>query len=119
MARVLGPFHSLSASGSIARLLTARATARGSVVLRYSRPGSVDPSVPSAAQLAQRAAYGAAVAAWRALTQGERDQYDADAVLLRMSGWNLFLRENIGAAPGGTAWDGGATSWDGGATSWD
>lgn len=119
MAKVKGPFLSTSASGSIAGKLTARTTPRGAVVLAYSRPGSRNPAPPSQAQLDHRATYGALVAAWRALSQGERDQYDADAAPLAISGWNLFVRQNISAPVTGTIWDSGGTIWDAGATLWD
>ncbi len=119
MAKVKGPFLSQSASGSIAKRLTARTTARGAVVLAYSRPGSRNPAVPSQAQLDHRAIYGALVADWHALTQEQRDQYNADAVPLAISGWNLFMQQNIGAPVAGTVWDGSSTTWDGGATAWD
>jgi len=50
-----------------------------------------DPATP--AQLARRAAFAAAVAAWHALSPPERAEYDARAKRMAISGFNLYLRE--------------------------
>lgn len=46
----------------------------------------------SEAQQAQRAKLAAAVAAWQSLTTEQKEVYHTNAVGLRMTGYNLFLR---------------------------
>ena len=92
MAKIKGPLHSIRASGRYASNLIFRDTPHGPVATRFHFPGSANDITPSAAQLANRDRYGLLVADWRALTQPQRDVWDADAVPLSVSGWNLFLR---------------------------
>lgn len=51
--------------------------------------------VETEGQAAQRAKLAAAVAAYQALTPAERLVYHTNAVGLRMSGYNLFLKEQM------------------------
>lgn len=99
MARVRNPLFSQSAHGKYSPSLVYRRDARGHVVTKRSAPGSVNPFVPSAAQLSNRALYGSAVESWRALSQPERDAYDVLASGLPLSGWNYYLREVILGVP--------------------
>ena len=95
MAKIKGPLHSIRASGRYASNLIFRDTPHGPVATRFHFPGSANDITPSAAQLANRDNYGALVAAWRALTQPDRDQWDVDALPFGFSGWNLYLRSNF------------------------
>ncbi len=99
MAKIRGPLLSTRASGRFGGVLSFRDTARGPVATRYHYPGSRNLVTPSQAQLDHRALYGALVASWRALTQPQRDQYNADSLLLGLSGWALYVQQNISAPP--------------------
>ena len=94
MARVRGPLLSVDAAGQVGGALCFRHHAGGVHVLPVAAPGSRTKGLkPSAAQLAQRARYRAANAAWRALSPAERTEWQARAKAGRrpQSGWNLYL----------------------------
>lgn len=58
----------------------------------------VAPTVPpSPAQLARRARFAAAVAAWHALTPAERAAYNERASKRAIAGFNLYLSETMRA----------------------
>lgn len=95
MTKIRGPLLSLIASGRFAGNVVFRNTPHGPVATRFHFPGSANTVTPSAAQLANRANYGSLVASWRALTQPQRDLWNADALPLKISGWNLYLRMNF------------------------
>ena len=97
MAKIRGPLLSTRASGRFGGVLSFRDTARGPVATRYHYPGSRRLVTPSQAQLDVRAAYGSLVAQWRALTQPQRDQWDADAPK-GQSGWSYFVQKNLPGA---------------------
>jgi hypothetical protein len=120
MSRVSGPLMSVDASGSFSPLLTFRTTKQGVVVVRRSAPGSVNASAPSSAQANNRALYAYILSEWQALTSGEKQTYNDRATPLQLSGWNLYLKEQlpITTLPG-TDWDDTGTDWDGGGTVWD
>lgn len=112
MAKVSGPLHSLEASGTVGNTLT-MLKQRGRQLAKFkSKPGGA----PTAAQLAQRARYRAAVDAWNLLDPAGKAAWQDAADAKRITAFNAFLAANIGSA--GTLWDAGATTWDGGATSW-
>lgn len=94
MTKIRGPLLSTRASGRFAGALSFRDTARGPVATRYHYPGSRNLVTPSQAQLDVRAAYGSLVAQWRALTQPQRDQWDADAPP-GQSGWSYFVQQKL------------------------
>ena len=94
MAKVRGPLLSVDAAGQVGGALCFRHHAGGVHVLPVTAPGSRTKGLkPSEAQLAQRARYRAANAAWRALSAEERAQWQARAKAGRrpQSGWNLYL----------------------------
>lgn len=95
MTKIRGPLLSLIASGRFAGNVVFRNTPHGPVATRFHFPGSANTVTPSAAQLANRANYGSLVASWRAFTQPQRDQWNADALPFAISGWNLYLRMNF------------------------
>lgn len=117
MAKIKSPLHSLAATGALARTIIYQTGPHGATAKHWKAPGYRR----SPAQDAVRLSYRAAITAWHALTSGERLAYNASAIPLSITGYNLWLREQLAAAPalGGTIWDGGATAWDGGSTIWD
>lgn len=116
MAKIQGPLMSITAAGSIGSMLTYSTTTSSPVAKRISAPAKRT----SAAQQARRVIYLDAVTAWHALTETEKAEYSAQAKPLNITGYNLFLSQNLTAAPpAGTIWDTGATTWDAGATIWD
>lgn len=50
---------------------------------------------PSPAQVQQNYFFGAAADAWRLITEEQKKEYNARAVPFRISGFNLFIKENI------------------------
>jgi len=95
MARITGPLLSLSASGKIADVLVA-STWKGIPVMRQY----VKPSNPQTeAQVAQRDAMTACVAAWRNIytATAMRTGWNRLALLLAdtMSGFNAFVRNAV------------------------
>lgn len=113
---------SLTATGTLARAIAyaRRRTAQVASPLPSSRPGYTPPP-PSAAQLAQRARYAAAIASWHAASPAERDAYAAAARARGITTYAQWLSAHMTAPPpaAGTIWDDGATTWDGGTTTWD
>ena len=105
MARVKNPLMSLEARGKFTKASAFRGDAHGSVAIRRSYPGSRNAFSPSQNQLDNRAIYGALYQQWSELSAPEKADYDARASLLRLSGWNLFLRENFTSTPEVPAWN--------------
>ena len=115
MAKVTGPLMSLAASGSIAKIINYTSTSGGKTVRGWAKP----TGTPSSIQVSRRNRYREGAAAWQVLTPAEKDSYTATADALKITGYNLFIRNWLAPwAPVGTSWDGGATTWDAGATSW-
>lgn len=85
---------SLEAHGSIGPRLTFSNRASGQQVRFQNRQVDVNTS----AQQTQRGAFLAAVAAWNELTSEQQRAYDDEAKSkgLNMTGYNLYLRQNIG-----------------------
>jgi len=101
MAKVKGPLLSQVASGTIMDKISFRTTKRGSIVTPYHYPGKRNPSAPSFIQVERRDAFSAAVATWNALSAADKEQYNAAGSAVNLTGWNLYLREqlnNIGAS---------------------
>ena len=120
MAKTKHALFSLAASGSLAGQLLF-ANQRGKQIARSMR-GLRSAAVqrrttpPSAAQMARRATYAAACAAWQALTTNQREAYRAAADAARITPFNLYLKTALRQT--GTAWDGGSSTWDNGASVW-
>lgn len=89
MAKVQGPLMSISASGSVGKILTFRACRRGSVVQLLSAP----TGAPSAAQQSERARMQDARAAYRALTAPERIEWQTLAIARALPAWPLYWQE--------------------------
>jgi hypothetical protein len=65
MARITGPLHSLTASGSLAKTINFRTRANRTIAARHSKPGGP----PSTAQLAHRQLFANLAAAWKFATE--------------------------------------------------
>lgn len=94
MAKITNPLFSMSASGSIGDAVTFTQTARGAVAKRFSKPSGL----PAAGQVAQRAAYAAAVASWNALPAQDKAAWTITGKARGVSGYNAYLSANIGGA---------------------
>jgi hypothetical protein len=117
MAKTIGPLYSATAHGTVGQLLTLLHQQGRGIAKKKSQP----TGAPSPTQVARRAVYASAVAAWRALSAPEKLAWSAIGGTRRITGYNAYLSDALAAAPApaGTAWDGGAAVWDGGAAVWD
>lgn len=91
MAKVNGPLHSQSASGSIGQAVTFRKSPHGTVALKHSFPGSRESFTPSGAQLLQRLFYGQMVEAWHNLTPEAKAVYTEAGHKVSLNGWQYFV----------------------------
>jgi len=85
MARVMGPFMSLDASGTIFGTLTASIWKGRNYIKGYTVP--TNPN--TALQQAQRALFGASVAAWQSLIAVPEDPQITSDYMIK-SVWNTF-----------------------------
>jgi hypothetical protein len=117
VSKLKGPLFSIAAAGNLGSAVNF--TSRNGLALARRAPRASRSATP--AQLARRLIYSDACAAWQLLTGGERATWSAagDAARPRLTGFNLFMRDQLGTIPPGTLWDAGATTWDAGATTWD
>jgi len=95
MPKVTGPLLSFSASGSVSPLLTFSIRKSGQQV-RYQKK---QKDVLTDDRIEARANYSAAVSAWNVLSAPEKLAYSLRAKNLTMTGYNLFMKENIVGAP--------------------
>lgn len=116
MAKVKGPLHSLTASGTVGGTLTLLRQFRTDIAKKKSRPSGQ----PSAAQLARRAFYQQAAADWMALTVPQKAAYNAAADARQITPFNAYMSARLATFTGGAgiAWDNGAAQWDGGSAVW-
>lgn len=116
MAKVTAPLHSISASGSIGGTLTMLRSMSRNIAKKKSQPGGA----PTAAQLARRAYYRQASAAWMALTPLEKAAWKPAADAAQITPYNAYMSAALAAysPAAGVAWDAGAAVWDGGAAVW-
>jgi len=116
MAKVTGPLHSLTASGSIGNTLTMLRQMRTNIAKKKSKPGGQ----PSTAQIVRRAYYRQASADWMALTPLEKAAWKPAGDAAQITPYNAYMSAALEAyIPGtGAAWDAGAAVWDGGAAIW-
>ncbi|MFA5825508.1 MAG: hypothetical protein WC825_05995 [Gallionellaceae bacterium] len=89
MAKIIHPLHSLSASGTIGRTLSFRATLGGAVATSKAK------SYPqtSAAQLINQQAMRDARAAFLTLSVADKNKWHAVAVVRRSNTWATFFAE--------------------------
>jgi hypothetical protein len=92
MAKVIGPLHSLVASGDFGKILTYRRVGSNNVVSEYSSPTD-NRSIP---QTVHRTAMRTARAQWRALTPSEKETWNQNAIgIPGTSGYNLFIKHYL------------------------
>lgn len=89
MAKVQAPFMSISASGSIAGLLTARANTYGKIITKKPHPASP----PSTAQLTERQRMRDARTGFKTLSSAERTLWQAVATARKRTRWVAFFAE--------------------------
>jgi hypothetical protein len=94
MAKILGPLHSISAAGSFGPRLTFSNRKSGQQV----RIQKAQVYTPNTAQQTAREAYAAAYAGWNALSDEEKQEYK-DRAGAGMTGYNLYMKENISTTP--------------------
>ena len=116
MAKLTGPLHSLTASGSIGHSLTLLHSAGRNIAKKKSAPGGK----PSAAQLTRRTLYQACAAGWSLLSPAQKATWTAPAKAANITPFNAYMAAALRA--GGpidvTVWDAGTTTWDAGTTTW-
>lgn len=78
-----------------------------------------NPQTP--AQMGRRGQFAIGVAAYKALTEPDKQQWRTDARPHHLNGFQYFMKIWCNTHPPltGTAWDGGSTTWDSGSTTWD
>ena len=91
MARVTGPFMSISASGTLAKVLTA-ATWKGRA---YMRQRVIPANPKSAAQSGVRSMMSFLAKQWTNLSAGEQASYEADATERQISPFNQYVSANL------------------------
>lgn len=89
MAKIRGPLHSLSASGSIGGALSFRATGTGSVCAKKPQPYAQRAQE----QLLNQARMSAARTAYGTLTTTDREHWQAYATARGGSAWSCFFAE--------------------------
>lgn len=97
MARLKSPLFSLRASKQLGKSLIYKTRGSRSFVTGYNKPGGKNPSPTSPTQLNQRMIYNLIIARWQTFTDDQRAVWNNDSRTdtLRISGWNLFLREAL------------------------
>lgn len=89
MAKIQGPLFSVSAAGTVGKVLQFRRL-RGCAVVSFP---TVPAAPPSAPQIAERARCSDAAAAWRDLGDDERYLWIALATTHNLNPWLEFFRE--------------------------
>lgn len=100
MARVKAPLFSISAQKQLGKALIYKMKENRAFVTGYGFPGSKNKATPSVEQTELRSFYGQQVASWRALSQMQKDVFDATAKRdnLKISGWNLYYQMQFDAS---------------------
>lgn len=106
---------SFNASGSIGDQLIYQRAGDKATVRKYFTPAQPRPP----AIVTRRDKWRTIAAAWQALSPDTKKQWAENAKGQNITGYNLYLKTQLLAAPGATTWDAGATTWDAGATTWD
>lgn len=68
-------------------------TRRNKVIELAKYRWPTNPNTQAQQQVRQK--YGQLVEQWRALTQAQKEEYNERAKSLKISGWNLFIKENL------------------------
>lgn len=112
MAKVTNPLFSIGATGAIGKTMIFAGLGKGHRAYRLKPPkGSGTPS--------RKQKYAQACANWQTKTEEEKNIYSIAARPLKLTGFNLYMREQLNTQQGATTWDAGSTTWDAGATFWD
>ena len=90
MAKSIGPLGSNSAHGKIGPLVFQ--TSRFGQQIHIHTPQRVEATE---SQLAQRYKFGITADAWRGLSDEEKESWNVQARGLKMTGFNLYIKENI------------------------
>lgn len=90
MVKLINPLFSSSAHGRLGGLIY-----EVGPFGQYAKAHVPQHGKPTAAQLQQNAFFGNAADAWRLLTDEQKAEYNSRAVALQMSGFNLYIKENI------------------------
>lgn len=90
MVKVINPFSSVSCHGKVGGMVYQ--SGRWGQIVRTHVPQRFKPTE---AQLQQNYFFGAAADAWRELSAEEKEEYRQRAVPLKMTGFNLYIKENI------------------------
>jgi hypothetical protein len=113
MAKIMGPLHSMGATGSIGHSITFQGVSGRSRAIQYTKPSGTGNAV-------RKALYSAGCAAWAALSEGQKTDWRQAARMRRITGFNAFVGAYmLGEITTGTTWDAGSTTWDAGTTTWD
>ncbi|GAH57981.1 unnamed protein product [marine sediment metagenome] len=90
MVKLINPFGSISAHGKFGGLIFETGPWG-----QYARGHTPQTKRPSEKQYLQNYYFGLAADAWRILSYAEKVEWDIKARGKRMTGFNLYIRENI------------------------
>lgn len=90
MVKVINPFFSVSCRGKFSGCVYQ--SGRWGQIVRTHVPQRYKPT---ALQLQQNYYFGVASDEWRDLTDEQREEYNRRAVGMKMTGYNLYIKENI------------------------
>ena len=90
MVKIINPFFSVSCHGKFAGCVY-QSSPNGQIV----RTHVPQRKKPSEAQRQQNYFFGTAADAWRLLTDEQKAEYNSRASKLKMTGFNLYIKENI------------------------
>lgn len=117
MAKIKGPLHSISASGTLASSITFLRSAQQQNAKSWNRPARR----ASVAQLARQKKYRGACLNWHITTVQTDYDWPTIAAPRKITLFNAYISECMSGrliVPG-SIWDGGLTTWDSGLTFFD
>lgn len=90
MVKVLNPLFSNTAHGKLGNIVY-----QGNAYSQIVRVHVPQRHRPSASQLEWNYKFGVTADNWRVLTEEQKNEYNARAVPFNMTGFNLYIKENI------------------------
>lgn len=90
MAKLINPLFSLSASGKLGGIVYMQGINGQNVRVHIPQTKK-----PTAEQKKMNYAFGATLDAWRLLSEAEKYEYNQKAANMKMTGMNLFVKENF------------------------
>ena len=98
MAKVFGPCLSMSAKGSVKKVITFQKRPGGFAVIKPPVPPRAKTLNPTAAQAASRTVFKNLVSAWQALTAEQKAVWNDEAVWVgeQLSGFLTFMKAGTG-----------------------